>query len=79
MNMTRPITTALYTLLAFLVLALTSCRKDSPTPNRYTGQDKVYLSLSDGTRSGTISSLETRPIRVLIRLTRPVEQPLTYP
>lgn len=77
MNMTRPITTALYTLLAFLVLALTSCRKDSPTPNRYTGQDKVYLSLSDGTRSGTISSLETRPIRVLIRLTRPVEQPLT--
>lgn len=77
MNMTRPITTALYTLLAFLVLALTSCRKDSPTPNKYTGQDKVYLSLSDGTRSGTISSLETRPIRVLIRLTRPVEQPLT--
>nr|WP_314749533.1 DUF4929 family protein [uncultured Porphyromonas sp.] len=75
--MTRPITTALYTLLAFLVLALTSCRKDSPTPNKYTGQDKVYLSLSDGTRSGTISSLETRPIRVLIRLTRPVEQPLT--
>lgn len=77
MNMTRPITTALYSLLAFLVLALTSCRKDSPTPNKYTGQDKVYLSLSDGTRSGTISSLETRPIRVLIRLTRPVEQPLT--
>ena len=77
MNMTRPITTALYTLLALLALALTSCRKDSPTPNRYTGQDKVYLSLSDGTRSGTISSLETRPIRVLIRLTRPVEQPLT--
>ena len=77
MNMTRPITAALYTLLAFLVLALTSCRKDSPTPNKYTGQDKVYLSLSDGTRSGTISSLETRPIRVLIRLTRPVEQPLT--
>lgn len=77
MNMTRPITTALYTLLAFLALGLISCRKDSPTPNRYTGQDKVYLSLSDGTRSGTISSLETRPIRVLIRLTRPVEQPLT--
>ena len=77
MNMTRPITTVLYTLLALLVLALTSCRKDSPTPNKYTGQDKVYLSLSDGTRSGTISSLETRPIRVLIRLTRPVEQPLT--
>lgn len=77
MNMTRPITTVLYTLLAFLALALTSCRKDSPAPNRYTGQDKVYLSLSDGTRSGTISSLETRPIRVLIRLTRPVEQPLT--
>ncbi len=77
MNMTRPITTVLYTLLALLALGLTSCRKDSPTPNRYTGQDKVYLSLSDGTRSGTISSLETRPIRVLIRLTRPVEQPLT--
>ena len=77
MNMTRPITTVLYTLLALLALALTSCRKDSPTPNRYTGQDKVYISLSDGTRSGTISSLETRPIRVLIRLTRPVEQPLT--
>ena len=77
MNMTRPITTVLYTLLALLALALTSCRKDSPTPNRYIGQDKVYLSLSDGTRSGTISSLETRPIRVLIRLTRPVEQPLT--
>ncbi|WP_297193184.1 DUF4929 family protein [uncultured Porphyromonas sp.] len=75
--MTRPITTVLYTLLALLALGLTSCRKDSPTPNRYTGQDKVYLSLSDGTRSGTISSLETRPIRVLIRLTRPVEQPLT--
>ena len=77
MSMTRPITTVLYALLALLVLALTSCRKDSPTPNKYTGQDKVYLSLSDGTRSGTISSLETRPIRVLIRLTRPVEQPLT--
>ena len=77
MNMTRPITTVLYALLAILALGLTSCRKDSPTPNRYTGQDKVYLSLSDGTRSGTISSLETRPIRVLIRLTRPVEQPLT--
>ena len=77
MNMTRPITTILYALLALLALGLTSCRKDSPTPNRYTGQDKVYLSLSDGTRSGTISSLETRPIRVLIRLTRPVEQPLT--
>ena len=77
MNMTRPITTALYTLLALLSLALTSCRKDSPSPNRYTGQDKVYLSLSDGTRSSTISSLETRPIRVLIRLTRPVESPLT--
>ena len=77
MNMTRPITTALYTLLALLALGLSSCRKDSPTPNKYTGQDKVYLSLSDGTRSGTISSLETRPIRVLIRLTRPVEQPLT--
>ena len=77
MNMTRPITTVLYTLLALLALGLSSCRKDSPTPNRYTGQDKVYLSLSDGTRSGTISSLETRPIRVLIRLTRPVEQPLT--
>ena len=77
MNMTRPITTVLYALLALLALGLTSCRKDSPTPNRYTGQDKVYLSLSDGTRSGTISSLETRPIRVLIRLTRPVEQPLT--
>ena len=77
MNMTRPITTALYTLLALLALGLSSCRKDSPTPNKYTGQDKVYLSLSDGTRSGTISSLETRPIRVLIRLTRPVERPLT--
>ena len=77
MNMTRPITAALYTLLALLALGLSSCRKDSPTPNRYTGQDKVYLSLSDGTRSGTISSLETRPIRVLIRLTRPVERPLT--
>ena len=64
-------------LLIGILTLVTSCGKDEPNKNKYQGENKIFLSLADGTKAAIIPAENTHPIRVLIRLTRRVESPIT--
>lgn len=69
-------TASALTLLLALGLGISSCKKDD-SPSTYSGENKIHLALVDGSQSQVLSTVQTEPVEVSIRLTQRAQQALT--